>query len=213
MISRVAEKLNGVTVRFIDVLFLQIVLKLYGVKMGANCKIMGKPVISRHKNSQITLGSRSVLVSKVSQTALGVSRPIILRTITENSRILIGEDTGLSGTTICSAISVEIGARCLIGADVLIADTDFHQVDVLTRRYLPLPAPKPEHRIVIGDDVFIGARSIILKGVSIGNGSVIGAGSVVTKNLPANVIAAGNPATILRQLDFKVTSLEADQGI
>jgi acetyltransferase-like isoleucine patch superfamily enzyme len=213
MISRVAEKLKGVTFRFIDVFFLQFVLKLYGVKMGANCKIKGKPVISRHKNSQITLGNRSVLVSKISQTALGVSRPVILRTMTENASILIGEDTGLSGTTICSAISVEIGARCLIGADVLIADTDFHQVDVLTRRYLPLPAPKPEHRIVIGDDVFIGARSIILKGVSIGNGSVIGAGSVVTKNLPANVIVAGNPATILRQLDFKVTSLETDQGI
>jgi len=213
MISRVVEKLNGVTVRFIDVLFLQIVLKLYGVKMGANCKIVGKPVISRHKNSQITLGNRSVLVSKISQTALGVSRPVILRTMTENSRILIGEDTGLSGTTICSAISVEIGARCLIGADVLIADTDFHQVDVLTRRYLPHPAPKPEHRIVIGDDVFIGARSIILKGVSVGNGSVIGAGSVVTKNLPANVIVAGNPASILRTLDFKVTSLESNQDI
>lgn len=213
MISRVVEKLKGVTIRFIDVFFLQIVLKYYGVNMGANCKIMGKPVISRHKNSQITLGNRTVLVSKISQTALGVSRPVILRTMTENSRILIGEDTGLSGTTICSATSVEIGARCLIGADVLIADTDFHQVDVLTRRYLPLPAPKPENRIVIGDDVFIGARSIILKGVSIGNGSVIGAGAVVTKNVAANVVVAGNPASVVRALDFKVESFESNQDI
>jgi acetyltransferase-like isoleucine patch superfamily enzyme len=213
MISRVEEKLRGITVRFIHVPFLQIVLKLYGVKMGANCKIIGKPVISRHNNSQITLGNRAVLVSKISQTALGVSRPVILRTMTENSKIFIGEDTGLSGTTICSAISVEIGARCLIGADVLIVDTDFHQVDVLSRRYLPHPAPKPEHRIVIGDDVFIGARSIILKGVSIGNGSVIGAGTVVTKNVPTNVIVAGNPASVVRALDFKAESLESNQDI
>lgn len=204
MLSGIEEKLSGIFVRFVSSPILKMLLTLYGIKIGGGCRIVGKPLISRYGPSQIILEKRSTLVSKKRHTALGVSRPVILRTLTEKSRISIGDDTGLSGTTICSSVSVEIGARCLIGADVLIADTDFHQVDVLTRRNLPLPTSKPEHGIFIGDDVFIGARSIILKGVYIGNGSVIGAGSVVTKNVPAGVMVAGNPASMVRKLDFNV---------
>ena len=90
--------------------------------------------------------------------------------------------------------------RCpgLIGADVMIADTDFHEVDVIARRHLPIPAPVESDAVTIGDDVFLGARSIVLKGASIGNGSVIAAGSVVTGAIPAGVVAGGVPARVLR---------------
>ena len=213
MIIKMGEKIRGVVIRFLTAPMFRLLLKLCGVEIGLDCKIIGKPLIARFNNSQIILGNRSVLVSKIRQTALGVSRPVILRTMAEGSKIVVGEDTGLSGTTICSAVSVEIGARCLIGADVLIADTDFHQVNVLNRRYLPLPTPKPQDKIIIGDDVFIGARSIILKGVTVGDGSVIGAGSVVTKSVPANVIVAGNPASVLRELEFKALSSESMEAI
>jgi acetyltransferase-like isoleucine patch superfamily enzyme len=59
--------------------------------------------------------------------------------------------------------------------------------------------------ISIGDDVFIGMHSLIMKGVTIGRGTVVGAGSVVTKSLPSYCVAAGNPATILRYLEKPVS--------
>jgi acetyltransferase-like isoleucine patch superfamily enzyme len=115
------------------------------------------------------------------------------------AQITIGDETGLSGTTICAVKSVSIGKRCLIGADVLITDTDFHPINMEGRRYKGASAAASSP-IVIEDDVFIGARSIILKGVRIGSGSVIGAGSVVTKDIPANSVAAGNPARWIKAI-------------
>ena len=106
----------------------------------------------------------------------------------------------MSGTTVCAAYRITIGARVLIGADVMIADTDFHEVDQIPRRHLPIPTPSERDAVSIGDDVFIGARSIVLKGSSIGNGSVIAAGSVVTGDIPAGVVAGGVPAKVLRPL-------------
>jgi acetyltransferase-like isoleucine patch superfamily enzyme len=88
-----------------------------------------------------------------------------------------------------------------LGADVLIADTDFHPITPVNRRYEPIPNHSCEHRVVIADDVFIGARSIILKGVSIGAGAVVGAGSVVANDVPAKAVVAGSPARVLRYLD------------
>ena len=85
--------------------------------------------------------------------------------------------------------SVAIGDNVKIGACVLITDTDAHPLDYLARRTSndgTKSAP-----IVIEDDVWVGAHSIILKGVTIGARSIIGAGSVVTKDIPSNVIAAG----------------------
>jgi acetyltransferase-like isoleucine patch superfamily enzyme len=91
---------------------------------------------------------------------------------------------------------VEIGERVLIGADVLIFDTDFHNLEP-ERRHAPPDWARISKRVVIEDDVFIGARSIVMKGVSIGKGAIIGAGSVVTADVPPFMIAAGSPARIL----------------
>jgi acetyltransferase-like isoleucine patch superfamily enzyme len=104
----------------------------------------------------------------------------------------------MSGTTVCAAYRISVGERVLIGADVLIVDTDFHPVDEISRRHLPIPAPEESDAVEIADDVFIGARSIILKGASVGAGSVIAAGSVVTGNIPSGVVAGGVPARVLR---------------
>ena len=198
MINKIEMKIFGTFLNRFFSPFVRFILTIDGVKIGSRCKFVGRPIVARYSNSEIIIRSKVVLVSKSKFTALGVSKPVIIRTLLSDSKIEIGENTGLSGVTVCAALRVSIGARCLIGADVLITDTDFHPVDVLNRRYLPLPNPKATDGIVIGDDVFIGARSIILKGVTIGNGSVIGAGSVVTKDIPTNVIAAGNPAKVLR---------------
>lgn len=169
-------------------------MRRVGVRLGPGTRVMGKPIVQLAVGSSIQIGPRAVLISRSSSTALGVSRPVILRTLARGARITIGADCGLSGTTMCAAVSVELGDRCLVGADVLFSDTDFHPVSPAERRYLPMPVPDESHAVVVGDDVFIGARSIVLKGVHIGDGAVIGAGSVVTGAVPSYAIFAGNPA-------------------
>jgi maltose O-acetyltransferase len=114
-----------------------------------------------------------------------------------DAHIAIGPRTSLSNNiNVIAEQSVTIGAGCLIGDAVLIIDSDFHDLSASGRRHLPaLPAP-----VILEDNVFIGSRVIILKGVTIGKDSIIGAGSVVTKSIPPGVIAGGNPARVIRNL-------------
>ncbi len=115
------------------------------------------------------------------------------------AEIVIGERLGMSNATIVSRCSVTIGDRVLIGGGVKIYDTDFHSLD---HRYRGTPEDKAHaacRPVVIGDDVFIGADSFILKGVHVGDRAVIGCGSVVTKDVPADEVWVGNPARCVRK--------------
>lgn len=113
------------------------------------------------------------------------------------ARIFVGDGTAISNNTqVFAEQSITIGARCLIGDGVLIFDSDFHNLSAEGRHNLPA-AKTP---IVLEDNVFVGSRVIILKGVTIGKDSVIGAGSVVVRSIPPGVIAAGNPAKVIRPL-------------
>lgn len=171
-----------------------------GVEMGDKVQIQGRPIVSLVKGSRIPIGARCVLCSDSQATALGVNHPVVLRTLRPGAEIVIGADTGISGASICAAIQVKIGDHCLLGANVMVADTDFHALAAHNRRYntrLEDIAAKP---VQIGNNVFLGAGVIVLIGVSIGDNAIIGAGSVVTRDVPANVIVAGNPALVVRQL-------------
>lgn len=171
-----------------------------GVTVHGTVRYYGAPIISRAPGSTISIGARCVLCSVSESTALGVNHPVILRTLRADARLSIGDDTGLSGATICAARSVSIGSRVLLGANVTVVDTDFHPVAARDRRFNSNHDDIAASPVTICDDVFIGAGALILKGVTVGENSIVGAGSVVTKSLPANVIAAGNPARIIREL-------------
>jgi acetyltransferase-like isoleucine patch superfamily enzyme len=175
-------------------------LKRTGVSVGPGVRCHGRPLVSLASGSSVSIGPGTTLISSSKRTDLGVSRPVIIRTLTSEARIRIGADCGLSGSTLCAAIGIELGNRVLLGADVMLVDTDFHIVDAVPRRHQGLPPSYTKDMIRIADDVFIGARSIVLKGVSVGAGSVIGAGSVVSRSIPGGVVAAGNPARVLRPL-------------
>lgn len=112
-------------------------------------------------------------------------------------KITIGEGCGISASTIYAMDEIKIGNRVLIGGNCKIFDNDFHPLAASNRR-----PQKPENikrrPIVIGDDCFIGANSIILKGTILGRNCVVGAGSVVSGTWPENSIIAGNPARIIR---------------
>jgi maltose O-acetyltransferase len=113
----------------------------------------------------------------------------------EGAHISIGDDTFINyGTSISAHKQVKIGHHCLLGHYTLIFDNHEHCVD--HRDVVPSPAP-----VAIGDHVWIGSWVIILPGVSIGEHAAVGAGSVVTKDIPANCLAVGNPARVVRQFE------------
>lgn len=168
--------------------------KINGVSIGKNCKFYGLPIFSLYPGSTIRIGNRVVLCSDSRHTDLGLNHPVIIKTLRENARIEIGDDCGLSGTSVCAAIKISMGKQCLIGANVAIFDTDFHTKAAENRRYCKDPDKISAKPVTIEDNVFIGTNSIVSKGVIVGENSIIGAGSVVVKNVSSSKIYAGNPA-------------------
>lgn len=187
---------SGVKWRF-NSLAAELQAKRIGIDVGAGLICRGKPIFDRADGSKIRIGLRAVLCSDPEGTALGVRGPVILRTLTHGSLIEIGNDAGLSGAVIVAATSVRIGHRCLIGADVMVFDTDFHPREAANRRYAKPDWALISKPVTIGDDVFLGARATILKGVTIGDGAIIAAGSVVTRDVAAGAVVAGNPAAVV----------------
>ncbi|MGI8480536.1 MAG: acyltransferase [Chthoniobacterales bacterium] len=128
-----------------------------------------------------------------------------------NGTCTIGDFTLMNGALVMAEERIEIGSHCLISWNVGIADSDFHPLDAAQRRidahalapfFKDRPA-RPKLRtapVVIGDNVWIGMNAVILKGVTIGENSVVAAGAVVTKSVPPNVVVAGNPAVVTKEL-------------
>jgi acetyltransferase-like isoleucine patch superfamily enzyme len=185
--------------RLLALPFIRLMFSLKGVAWGSGWRILGMPVIQRHRGSVVELGDRLVLRSWAASNPLTPNHAVVLATRTDRALIKVGNDCGLTGTTLVAAEGIEIGDRVLIGANVTIVDTDFHPLDWEERRR---DINRGKHRpVIIEDDVFIGMNTLVLKGVRIGRGSVIGAGSVVTKDVPPNAIVAGNPAQIVRYFE------------
>jgi acetyltransferase-like isoleucine patch superfamily enzyme len=190
-------------------LFLQNVWRLQGILLGRGIVWIGKPVMTTVKGASISIGDGSVLCSRTTQTALGVNHPVVIRAIKPGAVLSIGSRVRMSGVTICAATKVAIGDRCVIGANAMIVDTDFHSMDPVVRSSAKDFADAISKPVIIGSDVFIGGNSVILKGVTIGDGAVIGSNSVVTKNVDAGIIAAGNPAKpvgVVKSLQGKMDS-------
>ena len=122
-------------------------------------------------------------------------------TVGPDACLKIGNASGMSSSVIQCYSEVNIGSNVNIGAGCVIMDTDFHSKDYMVRRDRALDRKSCEKApVYIGDDVFIGARSIICKGVTIGNRSIIAAGSVVVNDIPADCMAGGNPARVIKSL-------------
>lgn len=111
----------------------------------------------------------------------------------------IGDYSGMNGALVFAAEKVVIGKYVKIGGGTRIFDTDFHPLDYIYRRNTIVGTKSSP--IIIGDDVFIGAGSMILKGVTIGARSIVAAGSVVTKSIPANEVWGGNPVKFIRRIN------------
>lgn len=173
----------------------------HGVAWGRRWRVLGMPIIQRHRESDILLGDGLSLRSWPRTNPLVPAHPVVLATRTASAVIRLGTNCGLTGTTIVAAEAVVLGDRVLIGANVTLADTDFHPLTPEGRAE-DINAGK-HAAIYVGDDVFVGMNSLILKGVAIGPGSVVGAGSVVTRDVPERTIVAGNPAQMVGEVRGK----------
>lgn len=115
--------------------------------------------------------------------------------LTIGSNTFIGHDTGFAIMK-----EIRIGEHCYIAGGVTISDNDGHPINPKLRRENKPPVPESVKSVLIGNDVWIGRRAFILKGVEIGDRSIIGAGAVVTSDVPSDCVVAGNPAVLIKKL-------------
>ena len=171
-------------------------LRIRGVQIKAPITLVGQPICSRYPGSFISLGSGVTLDSAIRSNRLGGFSPCVVRTVTPTARIQLGDHVGLSNSVIVAGNSIEIGEHTILGSGVMILDNDFHAMG--TGFSWVSECSKNSKPIKIVRGCFIGSRSMILKGVTLGDRAIIGAGAVVTKDVPAYSMAAGNPARIVR---------------
>jgi len=164
-----------------------------GAQIGAGVIFWGRPVISVAADSSLVIGANVQAASALRSNVLGCFQPCVLRTLAPQARLVLAENSGISGAVLCAAVSIEVGSNTLIGAGAMILDTDFH---VFQNGQWNNDVRHKARPVKIGRNVFIGARAIVLKGVTIGDGAVIGAGAVVVQDVPAGCLAAGNPASV-----------------
>lgn len=158
---------------------------LRGARVGTRVRLRGRPSIINR--GEFIVHERTQLVSTTAKLEIVVER---------GGTLEIGERSLVNfGCSIVAQRHVSIGARCLIGPHCMIMDTSFHHVEP-DRRLDPVE-PRP---ISIGRNVWLGARVIVMPGVTIGDDCAIGAGSVVTSDIPAGSLAAGVPARVIRAL-------------
>ncbi|MCS2894178.1 acyltransferase [Parabacteroides faecis] len=175
-------------------------LRAFGIRHDKNCRIMGVCTITTGKSSLISIGKNFRLVSSNLINPLCDKKACIC--VSDNAHLQIGDNCGMSSPTIWVRKSVKIGNNVNLGGGCVLFDTDAHSLNYLHRHDgLTDMANRIDKEIIIDDDVLIGANTCILKGVHIGARSVIGAGSVVTKDIPADSIAAGNPAKIIKKIN------------
>jgi acetyltransferase-like isoleucine patch superfamily enzyme len=193
------ERLIGKFYRKIYSPVFSLFLRRKGVVVGKGVIFYGHPSVQIAPGSKIYIGDECIICSHSTYTAMGVIRPVVLRTMQSGAVLHIGRNVGISGSVVCSATSIKIGEDCLLGSGCIIVDTDFHPVDPTDRRKAPLSSAKHK-AVVIEENAFIGAGAYIGKGVCVGRNSIVGAMSVVTKDVPSRIVVAGNPATVLKRL-------------
>lgn len=175
----------------------RLILKANGAVFGKNLQIPGK-VSWLIEGSKLNIGDNFYLSSGngVNHIASNLQADVYVE---PGAALTIGNNVGMSSTRLWIHESVRIGNNVKIGGCVLITDTDAHPMDYVVRRSSNEGTKSAP--VVIEDDVWVGAHCIILKGVTIGARSIIGAGSVVTNSIPVDCVAAGNPCRVIKSLN------------
>lgn len=163
------------------------------------CKFYGMPRLELFSARSLVIGDGVTVNSMDRSYHLSMHSPCKFIANTADARIVIGSHTRIHGSCLHAKRSVSIGHSVLIAANCHIMDTSGHLLSPPDpcERLNTVSVPKP---VVIEDGVWIGANSLVLPGVTIGRGSVVAAGSVVTRSVPSGVLVGGNPAQLVRSL-------------
>ncbi len=185
---------------FLSKIYAVFIFKVFKVKHFPDFKIKGLPIIKVGNNGSLSIGHKFKMNSGNYFNQIGRQQKSIL---IANGDLIIKDNVGISSTSIICQKKIEIGNNVKIGGNTVIYDTDFHSLNYEVRRNFSddlLHANSTE--VEIEDDVFIGAHCIVLKGVKIGRGSIVAAGSVVSKSIPPFEIWGGNPAKFIREIAY-----------
>ena len=157
------------------------------------------PIIEIKENVQFSFGDGLTMVNNQVFSTLGqITKCKLL--VYSNAKLILGDNVAMSNTTIVATKEISIGNKVMIGGGVTIVDSDFHSMNADNWFTLKDEIEMISLPVKIGNNVFIGMDSIILKGVSIGNNVRIAAASVVTQNIPDNQIWGGNPAKFIKEI-------------
>ncbi|MFS0774807.1 acyltransferase [Neobacillus sp. 3P2-tot-E-2] len=177
----------------------KLLMKATKVKYGKNLLLKGVPIIFNKSGAKLTIGDNVTINSSFLSNLVGLYQRTIIVTRTSGAEIHIGNNVGISGATIYARKSIKIGDNTNIGGNAKILDNDFHPLEIEARNadIKEKIATKP---IVIGKNCFIGCNTLILKGTTLGDGCVVGAGAVVSGKFEENSVIAGNPARVIKKL-------------
>lgn len=181
-------------------LYLRRLSRQSNIKVPSSLRIVGIPMIDIHPKATLQIGENVTLGSENRGYHLNLFAPTKLLADREGAVIKIGSNCRIHGTCIHAQKYIEIGRNCLIAANCQIIDCNAHNVsfDNVENRIHTKGTPKP---IIIEDNVWLGANTFVMPGVTIGEGSVVSANSVVTEDIPPYSIARGNPAVVVVRKD------------
>jgi hypothetical protein len=173
---------------------------LFGIECGRGVRAAGSVIVARWPKSRISIGDGASLVSCPRRATAAPVTPVRLKTLGPDAAIILEQGVELSGTAIAArSQTIHLGAHTMIAPGCVLVDSDFHAPWPPERRHVD-PGYERDAGIEIGEHVWIGMNCCILKGVRIGRGAMVAAGSVVTRDVPANCLAAGVPARVVREL-------------
>ena len=172
-----------------------------GVRVGPGVRAHGPVGLMRWPGSRIEIGAGCSFISSWRRaTAATVLAPCRLRTFGPEARIVLGEGCELTGAALTArSTSITLGRQVMLAPNCIIVDSDFHAPWPPERRSTD-PGLEHDAPVSIGDHAWMGMGCMVLKGVTIGHGAIIGAGSVVTRDVPPLCVAAGAPARVVRRL-------------
>lgn len=184
---------------FVGTAFFYTKAKLLGVQCGKGIRAHGTVGLMRWPGGKICIEDKVSLISSWRRaTAAALAFPVRLRVFGPGAEINIGPESQLSGISITArSKTINIGSRVLIAPNCIIVDSDFHAPWPASER-INSPGLENDRSVSIGNNAWIGMNCVILKGSQIGDGAIIGAGSVVTGEIPANAVAVGCPARVIK---------------
>lgn len=185
----------------------KLIMRMTKVKYGKNLLLKGMPIIFNNRGAKLKIGENVTVKSSFFSNLVGLYSRTIIVTRTPEAVIEIGDNVGISGTTIYARKGIFIGENTCIGGNCKILDNDFHPIEAEKRNILLRNRNGgnsdlvPSKEIHIGKNCFIGCNSIVLKGTVLGDSCVVGAGTVVTGKFENNCVIAGNPARVIKRLE------------